>query len=343
MTSGLYLQLSKLPGEQFSKPVNKWILIIVGAALAAVSLFAYQQWQEASNLKDITSRLNTELMQKDLDLGRAHTEIGDARSSLVNMSSRIQKEVEQREALAIMYTELEAVLETEKKNVKIETVIKYKDRNVVKEVAIEVEGPERIIYLTETGETHALESLLFDYKDYRIDINGDAIKKTLSYQIHQRFRLTLIETLTVTGAVNHYAELFEITPSSELDIKLILEEFHVLVNEPNLRSQIFWLAPHVDMTGSTIMRLSLPVGMTCLLEVGVSLSGYGLTPSDLEWRFFRASVGYAEQELFLGISPVQINVAKFIPLVDNIWMTPSLYYLPMTNRSAVGLGIGLVF
>ena len=82
---------------------------------------------------------------------------------------------------------------------------------------------------------------------------------------------------------------------------------------------------------------------TWMADIGVSVMSYGKTPDDLLWRFARLSGGLTRHGFALNLSPAQLNLGKFLPVVSNTWILPYLGYDFGAQAAHGGLGIGLVF
>jgi hypothetical protein len=298
-----------------------WLLIVI--------LFAgttYWQYDAARNARALIAIKNNELMKANLEIGRAHTElvkINQLHKGVVNkLNADIQEEIKKRNATIQSYATLEALYEKEKKNIKIQTKIVYKDKE-----GNDATNPTLFGHLftkNEQGELVPVTQLPLNYKDFRITINGDFLKQLLSYKLHQRFRLKLIETKLPTGGFNHYAELIELDDQNKEIHKLKIDHFMVLKGkEPDATMQ--WWNPKLDL--GLGFGLNTKADFKWMGELGLSLSGYGATKDDLTWRFLKMGIGIVSKEgLSLSFSPVQYNLGKNLPLISNFWVSPYAAY-----------------
>jgi hypothetical protein len=70
----------------------------------------------------------------------------------------------------------------------------------------------------------------------------------------------------------------------------------------------------------------------------VSFFSYGRTEVDMDWRFLVFSLAGDEKEVSIGVYPVQYNVGKILPLVENIFIGPTI----MADTSGeVNYGVGI--
>lgn len=303
-----------------------WLIII----LAVIGLAIYQ-YRAAEAARALLKAKNDELMKANLELGRANTKIVEQaqlhKITLADIEKKWKDEIKKREALVTMYAHLEANYQAEKKKVKIKIKYIYKDKIVY----IDKDKPcdkEKWAAIKDTiwspiedcGAFSMLESLYWNYEDFRLHIEGDAVKKTLSYKLHQKFRGIFVETVLPTGGRNHYAKFYEVGPNGKDVGELKLEQFEVLKSS-ELESHMMWWNPKID--------LGLGLGFNSILkfswmaDIGISISAYGSTPDDISWRFFRIGTGITGNGFSLTLSPIQFNLGKYLPLISNMWLTPT--------------------
>ena len=81
-----------------------------------------------------------------------------------------------------------------------------------------------------------------------------------------------------------------------------------------------------------------------LPNLEVALFSYGRTKANPDWIFLGVGLGYASQAKSLGIvlTPVRYNIAHHLPLVENLFIGPSVM-INTTGGFAVlgGIGVGL--
>lgn len=313
-----------------------WVIIVL-----LVLGVAYYQYRAASNARALLKIKNEELMKANLDLGRANTKIADQKkthsAAMHEINKKWKDEIKKREALITMYADLKGKYEAEKKKVKTLTKIVYRDRTTEKVVDL----PKGKIFIRdENGKYREITSMTWEYKDFRITIEGDAIQQTLSYKLHQKFRGQFVETKLPTGARNHYFNLYEIDDKGKDVGKLKLDKFDVLRAE-ELPGRMMWWNPKLDLMIGAGANQRLSFSWTA--DIGVSLSAYGKTPNDLTWRFFRISTGMTGNGYSLAFSPAQFNLARYLPLVSNLWLVPYGGYDFGIMGAHFGMGVGVVF
>lgn len=313
----------------------KTVVFIVVVCLTACGLgyLCVKQYTRNKNLSSLLDQKVSELQQANLKLGRAETKLGEANEMIDKLNKDIQDEIKKREAMVKLYAELKAAYEAEKKNVKIVTKVVYKDK--------EIDIPAGKIFVkTEDGQYQEVTSMLFNYEDFRLTLQGDAIKQTLSYRLHQKFRGIFIEIELPGGTKNHYAEIYEIDADGKDVGRLELTDFTVIKSKDAV-ARLFWWNPKLDISLGFGMG-SGGYGWTGML--GFSTSAYGVTPDDLSWRFVRLSAGIMDGKDFaIEFSPLQWNAAKYIPLISNLWISPSIgWNITGFNSWYTALSLGVV-
>lgn len=311
-----------------------WLICLV-----LVSALAFYFWKEGRATQELLRLKNVELMQSNLELGRAQSTIVDQKkahaTAMANLDKLWKDEIKARDAAVTAYGRLEALYKAAKKNQKTITKIVYRDR--LKEIEVPAGG---LFYKDESGNYKEVTSLQYDYKDFRITISGDAVKQTISYQIHQKFHAQFVATKLPTGGVNHYAEIYEVDPDGKRLDKMELTSFEVIQAE-DLPNRFMWFNPKLDlMVGG---GLNARLQGSWLGELGFSVMAYGKTPNDLLWRFLRVGVGMTRYGFSLTASPAQLNIGEYLPVISNTWLVPFGGYDFGAHAAHAGLGIGLVF
>lgn len=303
------------------KRIN-WYLVVI-AVVTAVGLFFAR---ESCVNFDLKEQLNQQLMKANEKLGRAETKFGDAQKKIDELSQQIQAEIKERNAIATRYAELEAELKDVKKQ-KQKVKVVYREGPTIT-VPQELDLVKGLLYQAVDKQT--LKEILRipgEYQDFRLKIHVTVepvaeqldVEFNFQYELGLRVKLKLIETLTPTGAINHYAELFELDKNGNEVNKLRIEDFEVITRRPENKT-FHWFNPKLDIGATLNVRSTL--NMATGSSLGVSLMSYGLTRSDLMFKFARVGVGFSDGGLELQVSPVSWNVAKNLPLLDNLWITP---------------------
>lgn len=60
--------------------------------------------------------------------------------------------------------------------------------------------------------------------------------------------------------------------------------------------------------------------------LSLSWFSYGRTKGDMDWRFFPMGIGGSGDETFMHVSLLEYNVAKHIPLIDNMFIGPYINF-----------------
>lgn len=305
---------------------------------------------DRADLMSANDKLNVELMQADLEKGRALTKFGEATDYAGELEKAIQEEIKAREAEVTRYGELRAKYEVLEKDLRAKAKVVYKDRVIEVPQDIEDFVLVRGTYYHAVTEKILAPVLSFEgiYEDSRIDIRGLVTPRPESdgdldwkfdYNLKLRFELQFAETHTPSGAINHYATMWEIDEKGTRVKKLEVEKFVVVVEKPEDK-QWFWWAPHIDVGGLVGAEL-VPPNLALGGSIGVSPFGYGRTVNDLDWRFLRVSLDLSGDLPGLGITPVVGNLGQPLPLLSNLWVGPHVSWQPPEGW-AVMLFVGAV-
>ena len=82
-------------------------ILLVTALLVSVGLL-FKTGCQQQDLQSANDQLNRELMQSDLELGRALTKFGDAEDYISELDSKVKEEIKARKGQVKMYAELHA-------------------------------------------------------------------------------------------------------------------------------------------------------------------------------------------------------------------------------------------
>jgi hypothetical protein len=309
------------------------IYIALGIFLAGLSGLVIYQNKQNNNLQTLLMARNSELQEAKLEIGRGQTTIGDANTMIGKLNSQIKDEIKKRNAILTLYAELEGRYQVEQKKVKIVTQILYKDREIPIPVG-------KIFVKNENGTYSEVTSMKFNYNDFRISVEADAVKQEFSYKLHQKFRGLFVESKAPGGLVNHYAEIYEMDGDKDVG-KVELTNFKVIKSE-ELPAKMHWWAPHLDISLGYGLSGTLDHGF--IGDIGLSFSGYGKTKDDLNWRFFRIAGGILRgNRATVTFSPVQYNLGKNIPFLSNLWIIPSIGGDATEHTWMTSLTLGVVF
>jgi len=323
--------------------------ILVGAliaALVAVGLLLGKVTCNKYELEDANAALNKELMQANLEIGRAHTQFGDANDYIGELEEQVQDEIAKRDAALTRVGKLEARLRASGGSEQVETtVIKYLPGEPIF-VPTSLELVPGALYVAESEHSLSrMEIVEGTYQDFRASIDckvlgvlhNGTLPMSVDYTLDLKIKGVFAETITESGAVNHYLTLTEMDSEGNEVGQLKLEHFDMIVNDER-SAKWFWWAPHVDVGAFGGYHTYLKPGFGG--SIGFSVMGYGLTENDLTWRVLRVS-GDISDTFGFGLTPVMYNLGDPIPLVSNLWIGPHVTF-NLDGSQIVGLWIGAV-
>lgn len=274
--------------------------------------FGFRHYQsELNKNKAIVTELQ---MQGDLSKGRANTIFIESKTHLKELAPEIQKDIKDRDA-------------------KLNTVGKIETKY---EAAVEgalITGPT--IVEKSRNDKCVISSLPFSYQDFRLKAYGDIANKTFNYKLTQKFEIIFAETKLSSGAVNNYAELYELDQSNKRVGRMELVKFDVYKSPTDPKVFKFW-DPAIDIMVGAIMNRGYEFDING--NIGISFFSWGRY-RNLDWRFLRLATGINRSGVEFSISPAQYNVAQPLPIINNLWLTPSFGYVLDTKSYYLGFGI----
>jgi len=323
--------------------MNKYLIGLILALCVALGLLIKIAVTNQA-LDSANSSLNKKLMEADLTIGRAHTQIGEANKKVGSLSDQLQKEVKELKAQVTMYSELEAKYTVLKKQ-KGKVVVEYLPGDPIEVPCPDVTFIRGLLYEAVTEHSMApIRSLAARLADERLDVvcmiepypntNRD-IPFRVGYSLHFKIRGKLIETRNSTGAINHFLELYEADDKGNILGKMELTKFEVIVNDETL-PHFMWWAPHLDV--GFLGGYGNSNGFAAGGSIGFSGMGYGRTINDLTWRFARVSMDLSGKP-GIGLTPVLYNIGDPIPLISNVWTGPHIMW-DMSQGGMIGLFLG---
>ncbi len=274
--------------------------------LSGLLLFTGSKVLQVQNeLKATRAELTTKLEEGNLALGRANTKLANAESMLSLLDAQTKKDIADRNAKIDMYASL---------------VAKYQARGSGKLIIMPGSGDGSLTLCDKPNEP--LTTLPFEYQDFRLKFHGDIVKSTFEYTLSQRFELQFAETKLPSGGYNQYASLYELDEDGKRVGKLELTKFDVIRSSDAAKPHFQWWNPRLDFGIGMLLTNHFVVNPTG--SIGISLMGYGTSKSDISWRFLKLNMDLNKDTIGLSIAPAVYNIAKPIPLLDNLYIGPSI-------------------
>lgn len=306
------------------KILSKLLLPFLVFNLAfSVGLIVKVAWDD-NKANKVNTQLTQELMEANLEIGKAKTTFGDAKKMIKKLQKQLAKEIKSNSEIVDAYGILEAEYKAEKAK-KSSAHVVYKDN--VLDIPSDTGVAPGLLYQARSKDKLALvEKIEGGYEDLRLKAKCEfspeegklAIPFNFSYKLHIKFSGELVKTHTNSGAINYYMNLFEVDGDGKKLGKLELKSFTVTTIDKRA-PEFFLIAPHLDISAMAAVGKGLKPQWGA--AVGISLMGYGLTKNDLSWRFLNASIDIGSS-LGVGFTPAQYNLGQLIPLISNLWIGP---------------------
>ena len=329
--------------------MSNYILI----AIYAISLLSFGGFTVKAKLderqaKKVTSTLNKQLMEANLEIGRAKTKFGNASKQIENLEEELKEEIRDRNSVITRFGQLKArynVLASHK----TEASIEIKDSVFINECP-ELDLEEGRLYVAKDKELGLLDAFTAEHQDHRILIGctveprvtpGGSIPVGIAYDLNLKLKAELLETITPTGAINNYIRLYEINDDDAIVGTFDIQAFDMIVDDQR-DPRFLWWDPHMDMSIGLGLRNDSSIEnlhWEGASSVGLTVVSYGLSSKDLAWRFARLSFGIG-QEVSIGFTPVLYNVGNDLPVLTNLWVGLSTHYGLTNKKWGTGVTIG---
>ena len=146
--------------------------------------------------------------------------------------------------------------------------------------------------------------------------------KTGTYPI--KFETYIIETEQPSGKYARYVELnitnnqMKETKGNKYPVKINSIEW---AKNPITEKHFFFWNPRLAFQAMFTSEVFAP-------SLDLSVMSYGKTKRDMDWRFIIPSIGIANKndssEAVFGFTPVQWNFGNIVPLVENMFLGPTM-------------------
>ena len=144
---------------------------------------------------------------------------------------------------------------------------------------------------------------------------------------------TVIETDNADGTINRYAQV-EVKDKEGIEIPISVNEIK-WEKIPLKEKRFFGWNPRIAMAAMASDRLSVGLNF--------SMSSYGRTKVDMDWRFLTVSLSYGDESILVSAEPFSWNIGKVIPLVENAFVGPAYVYDFEDNTSKIGVQLSIPF
>jgi len=171
--------------------------------------------------------------------------------------------------------------------------------------------------------------------------DSNKLWKTGTYPLE--FNVDVIETENKEGMFNRYVELNiennQMKETKGYKYPLKITKLDWAKSEKNDKSFYLW-NPRLGIGGLATNDFAAP-------KLDISLSSYGKTKRDMDWRFIALGVGYSNYEsdnkdFIFEFSPAQWNFGNVVPLIENAFIGPSIGWVIPGNTS-FGFSISVPF
>lgn len=322
--------------------MSKSKIIVFLAAVCVFAALGFWAWWQIHRLNQANEQLNSELMEANLKLGKAHTQFGDAQKYISKLEKDLQKEIKAHNELITQYGELLAAYNAHGGG------SSTTPDPITPPVSTDIVLIPGTIYVAQTDHDAQpfTPPLKYSIADSRLNIDveiltipKDAYKyfptANINYDLHLNILAHFAQTITESGAVNNYAEIYEIDKDGNKVGKFEIKKFEYVVEDQRKSGFRLW-APHLDIA----LLGGYSDGFKAGASIGLSSSGYGKTNNDLSVRFPRVGLNFMNG-IGLDFEPVIFNIGASLPLISNVWVGPFIS-AKLNREYGVGLLLGAV-
>jgi len=154
------------------------------------------------------------------------------------------------------------------------------------------------------------------------------------------YHIRTVQAEQEDGQLNTYNEVWfesndrKASKGVEVPVKIASSEF----KQSYKKEKEFYLwAPHASINVDFGIG-NFDVDDTIVPGISVSMSGYGRTKNDLDWKFVELGLNSTGDYTYLKFSPFSYNVGKFLPLISNTFVGPFVGY---SNKGETSFGVGI--
>lgn len=329
------------------KEFKTLIYILVGCLVISLGL-AGKSFYDKLQFNKINIQLNEELMAANLEVGKAKTKFDKAEKYAEMITWELADTVRERDEAITRIGWFQGQLKTKNQQLaNTNSDITYVEGPSI-EVPADCPAYETGMLYQAISEKYLLplQSVETKATDFRIKIdvgvyprpnNERSIPFKVGYQLDQKFKGELVESLSTTGARNFYLKLYEMDQDKIVN-EVQLTDFEVVIDD-NTSPAFWWWAPTLDVGLNLSMSKQKKIRYGG--SMGISFMGFGINKNRLSWRFLRLSLDLQETP-GVGFSPLLYNIADQIPLVKNLWIGPQIsYFIDQEWTAGFMFGAGL--
>jgi hypothetical protein len=315
--------------------MNKPLLLLIGGLIVGLIIVASLSYQYYEN-KQLSARLDTELMTANLELGRAKTEYGNANKYIKELEEAIQKEIKEKEAALTLAAKFEASLRIVQAATGSTKIVYLPGEHIVSD---RLELKPNLLYRSlSTNELVPVDSLEFTHLDTRLKIavliDAASLESKITYELLSSIRGTFVQAISSTGTPSHYLVLHEVGSDGKDLRRLTLTSFTTTIVDERKAEWIWW-NPYIDI--GAIAALTFPLSLSGYGAIGLSIASYGATDMP-DWRFLRIGLAM-NRGLAFTVAPALFNIGKPIVLFRNLWLGPEFVY-NLDGRMGLGIFFG---
>lgn len=313
----------------------KWDIFGIAKTVALVVLivFVFSKWGDLMNVFKPTPPSPPQIIKIEDNAWRvsfeaSKAELADLRKKLEEQNSKLLQTLEERnekiDEIGIIKAKLEQTVKLQQASSHVYLKGKKTDHHFIKIYKKASDGSEFPIAWAMFHPNQDDPNKLWKTGTYPVELTAN-----------------IIETEDKTGIYNRYVELnaennqMKETKGNLYPIKLTSVKW--AKNELKTKSFSFF-NPRLGLSGVFTNDFFAPA-------LDISLSSYGKSEADMDWRFFTFGLGLSnsddDSEIAFAFTPVQWNFAKVVPLINNAFVGPAIGW--HDGDSSLGLTFSIPF
>lgn len=320
------------------------ILAMIGAGLKGYAWinmkFAHQEAIHKAELE-----ADRQYKQYSDNLARAHTEVVNSlKSEIEDLRKRnstaineMLADIKDRNEKITNMGETISKLNENVRDLRVKSDHKYKEGTG----DYDEQYFKKVMYRTKDEDGNVIE-VPIAWTIYYPNREPDKQWKTGVYPLEYHSRV--IQSEQEDGQINTRTEVhFENNKDKasrgvEVPVKITSSEFKQLRKE---NKEFYLWAPHINFNIDFGIG-NFDGGNTIVPGISVSMSGYGRTKNDLDWKFVELGLSSNGDYTYFKFMPFSYNIGNFVPLVSNTFIGPFVGF-STGGETTFGIGLSIPF
>jgi hypothetical protein len=307
--------LSSLKGGLF------WLVLVL--SLAGYVQQSYRLWNSSNEIKALQKEVEIRFKSFNSALGRSETKIMKSQRAINSLLKTIPDDI--KEDLSSFKSNIKSLntFMLRHKSTKVSGKVRSSSKKAASKTVKANKKNTNKSKKPKNLFNNTSKSCNWEYSDWRLsaEYDGSCEEGVFAYTLNQKFEGILVQGEGKSGSASYVRVWEKDSKGNRMLPPLFVKEF-TSIQKLELSKEFYWIAPHIDLGVS----LQAKEDIRLLPTIGVSVSGYGETVNDLDWRFFRVGLEASEDNFGVSFCPAYYNIGRPIPLFSNLWVGPCYGY-----------------